>query len=141
MEYIIRSATLDDKKFITRLYAQARAEVGQFNPYSVWEKHLSGKSSEKFIVIPEMAVCFYFFSKRHNCYVLSDIIVHKEHRRKGLGAIIVNYLVNKCKRQRIPLMCKSKVANENAIFWRKMNFKHIGQTTNESGELHDVWIV
>ena len=141
MEYLIRAATLEDKKFITRLYAQARAEVGQFNPYSVWEKHIEGKGSERFIIVPEMAVCFYFFSKKHKCYVLSDIVVHKEHRKKGLGAFIVTYLIKRCRRLKSPLMCKSKVTNENAVFWAKMGFKNIGQTTNEAGELHDVWII
>jgi N-acetylglutamate synthase-like GNAT family acetyltransferase len=141
MDYIIRSAVLEDRKWIERLYRQSKDEVGIFNPWMIWQKHINKQGSGTFIVIDQIAVVYYYHSSKQRCIVLSDIVVDSEHRNKGIGKVMVNYLIKKARTMGIALTCKSKITNPNAQFWSQMGFQKVGQALNASGELHDVWII
>ena len=56
---------------------------------------------------------------------IEDVVVSKKYRKKGIGEMIIKYLINKAKQEscyKLVLECK----DETKIFYKKMGFKKSG---------------
>lgn len=102
----------------------------EFDEYENIATHLVGFIDEDFA-----ATSRFYYSKNHNAYLIGRIAVKKEHRKKGLGALIVAGAEEEIK----------KIGGEKAVihaqlrvkkFYESIGYQAFGEIDLEEGVEH-----
>jgi len=144
--YRIRSANYLDVDVLKAIYKQEKEHIGSFNLYQIWDNFLAGKGPNKFIIVEgeePIAMCNYSYSIRKNYYVINDVGVLANHKKKGVGRLIVEAIKSKAHREGKQLVlkcnCDNKPANQ---FYEKVGMKLKGiNYTRSKGVKQNIWII
>lgn len=131
---LIRPALASDAEFIKQVYKESRNELGSFDLFMCWQKYLSGKSKEKFDVIPDVGFVRWVQSKKYGCYLLQDVGVLSKHKGKGFGKLLLQHVPT-------PVMLKCNktnlVGNE---FYKRMGMRKAGVAFTRKGVEQNIWV-
>jgi GNAT superfamily N-acetyltransferase len=134
MELILRKATIEDLHMIKQIYKNEKEHIGNFNRFMEWNRYIQGnKISFTFVVVDGMAFCRYGWSVRYKHFVIYEIGVLPEHKRKGISRFILEQLPR-------PLMLKcnedNKVGNS---FYKSCGMTLSVKTQTKLGVKQNIW--
>lgn len=125
-------ATIEDKDWIKRIYAEAKEELGSFNLFYAWDDFVSGKKG-KFIIVRPKAFIRYDYSNKYHSWVIHDIGVAKDYRGTGLAGYIIKFVPT-------PMLLKCNQSNTNGnLFYQRIGMKLSGTTFTRKGNPQNIW--
>ena len=133
MNFNIQKATNNHKEFIKEIYKQEKKHLGSFNLYQSWDKYITKESPYKFFVLDGIGFMRYGYSKKYKSYLLQEIGIKEEHKKKGYAKILLNAIPK-------PLMLKCNFDNDAGnAFYERCGMTKVGKTSTKSGVEQNIW--
>ena len=135
MNYKIIAAQKRHEELVKSIYKQEKKHLGSFNLYQCWDKYLSKENNNKFWVIDNVGFVRFAFSKKYNSFILHDIGIIAQQKRKGYGKIFLDKLPR-------PLILKCNADNDKGnAFYKNYGMNKMGNTQTKKGEPQIVWSI
>ena len=121
----IRKATLRDLPEIRRLNKKFKFETGRD-----WKGLISSKNSEMFVLMDDRSIVGFTGLIRYdwnNTLQISNIFVEPQHRRKGLGFKLLNFLIERSRKTDYRcLIAEAPSLNPVVELYKKTGFRQCG---------------
>ncbi len=138
----IRKATLRDLPEIRRLNKKFKFETGRD-----WKGLISSKNSEMFVLMDDRSIVGFTGLIRYdwnNTLQISNIFVEPQHRRKGLGFKLLNFLIERSRKTDYRcLIAEAPSLNPVVELYKKTGFRQCGYNDryySNSGKEIALWM-
>jgi len=129
----IREANFEDAEVISRLSTQLGYPASEMDIQNNLLDITSTKLGNVFVAISENTVTGWIYLYRHTdlstgrYMEIMGLVVDEAHRSKGIGAQLIQYTINICKKENIKqLVLRSRVTRASAHrFYRNLGFVEI----------------
>lgn len=140
---ILRPSSPADHEFLFRLYADTRwAEIAplgwnkaqqeaflrmQFNAQQRWYETVYAGADQQIVMLDDQPAGRLLIHQATHAATLVDISLLSQYRGRGLGTILLNELLEQCRRSSLPLRLQVLRTNPAQRLYARLGFRGIGE--------------